>query len=153
MTYPKIETTIEELLKAEPALRKLATLKLGAKTRYHVAKLLKYVSEETKEHFYDLNKQLLKDLGGKRAPTTEEAARGMGPEILFVPPDKVDEFDAAIRDLISVEVTIPWGPVTMAMIEPVDDFTAADLCVLGPLVDLSDSDDPALPKKTELKAV
>ena len=133
-----IETTIGALVAAEPALKKLAGLRLNAKTRYHVAKLAKLVGEEVRDHFFAPREQVFRELGTQRPATEAELEAGKSAEVLFVPLEKRLELEKAIAEIVSVSATIAWNPVTLAMLEPHEEFTADDLLALGPLVALDE---------------
>lgn len=115
----KIETTIGELVEAEPALARLAALRLDAKTRYHIVKLARLVNAETRDHFHEPRQGVIAEMGFEKLPA--------------VPPAKVPDFLARIKPFTEVPVTIPWGPVTSTMLEPYPECTAADILALGPL--------------------
>ena len=138
-----IETTIGALVAAEPALKKLAGLRLNAKSRYHVAKLAKLVTEEIRDHFFAPREQVFRELGTQRSATPEELAAGQSAEVLFVPLEKRPELEKAIAEIVAVPSTIPWNPVTLAMLEDHDEFTAEDLLGLGPLLTLDEVPNPA----------
>lgn len=133
MADTQIETTIGALVDAEAALNKLAGVKLDAKTRYHVLKLAKLVSAETKPHFYEPRQEAFKEFGIEREPNGQERAKFGPDKILEVPPSKMAAFQARIKDLAAVPVTIPWGPVTLTMLEHYPEFSGADCLALGPL--------------------
>lgn len=134
----RIETTIGELVAAEPALARLTAVKLDAKTRYHVVKLAKLVAAETRDHFYEPRQQVFKELGVERTPTPAELSR-LGPDtVLEIPPVKVAAFSARIKELAAVPSVIEWSPVTLAMLESYPEFTGADMLALGPLFTMED---------------
>jgi len=146
-----IETTLGALVEAEPALAKLAAVKLDAKTRYHAVKLMKLVTAETKEHFYEPREVASKELGIKtRMPTPAERAL-FGPDkfMLDGTPERIAAFNARLKDLSGVPVVIPWGPVTSSMLEPYPEYTGADMLALGPLCVLdepTEKEGPTPPK-------
>lgn len=114
-----INATIGQLVEAEAALQRLAAHKLDAKTRYHVVKLARLVTEETSTHFHEPRQALIVEMGFDKMPT--------------VPPDQMPAFLGKLRPLADVPVTLPWGPITSGMLETAPDVTAADLIALGPL--------------------
>jgi hypothetical protein len=120
----EIVTTLGALVNAEAALGRVAAVPFdqdgGAKVRYHVVKLARLVAVETK-HFYD-ERNALVELHGEGAPKTVPRTSPAWPT-----------FAAAAEALAAVPVTIPWGPLTEAMVEPYTAITAADLVGLGPL--------------------
>lgn len=137
-----IETTIGALVDAEPTLLKLTGVKLDAKTRYHAVKLLKLVSAETKEHFYEPRQAAFKEFGSEREPTTSERLK-LGPApVIEVPSANVAAFQARLKELADVPVTIPWGPITSTMLDPYTEFTGADMLALGPLCVLDEPEAP-----------
>ena len=145
MSTPQIQTTIAALVDAEPALGRLASQKLDARTRYHVVKLTTLVTAEVQAHFYAPRHEAFKEFGVPREPTAAERAK-MGPDpVLEVAPANLDKFRARMKDLGAVPVTIPWGPITSAMVEAYVDLTAADLLALGPLFVLSEPPVEATP--------
>ena len=148
----RIQTTIGALVEAEPALNKLAGMKLPAKTRYHVVKLAQLVRAELKWHFYDPRHEAFQEFGDKRDPTAAERTQ-FGPDpVLEVPPSKLAPFRARIRELTEVSVEIPWGPITAEMLEPCDDCTGADMLALGPLCELGgDEEGPRVPLADETR--
>jgi hypothetical protein len=127
-----ITVTLGALVDAEPALAKLTSVKLDAKTRYHAVKLARLVAAETK-HFSEQRHDLVKELGEEREPTGAERARFGPDKISEVKPAQLLEFRARIKELADVSVTIPWGPVTSSMLESYPEFTGADMLALGPL--------------------
>lgn len=131
-------TTIGALVDAQPALAKLAGLKLDAKARYHVVKLLALVAAETREHYYEPRQSAFKELGEERPPTDAERVQFGGDPVIEVKPEQQAELRARVKDLCEVPVTIPWGPVTSTMLEPYTEFTAADMLAMGPLFALEE---------------
>lgn len=125
----QIETTLEALVNAEPALARVITVKFdkegGAKVRYHAFKLARLVQQETK-HFYEERTALIEAFGDGE------------PKKIAATSPNFPAFKARHKELCDVPVTIPWGPLTLAMLEPYDEVTGADWLALGPLF----SDDP-----------
>lgn len=126
---PKIETTLEVLVNAEPVLARVIAVKFdkegGAKIRYHGFKLARLVAQETK-HYYEERTKLIEQFGDGE------------PKKLTTGSATYPAFKAKHKELCDVPVTIPWGPLTLAMLEPYDEVTGADWLALGPLF----SDDP-----------
>ena len=120
----KIETTLNRLVEAEGALMRLLSVKFdkpnGAKVRHHVVKLARFVREEL-THFHE-----------ERNDAIDRFGEG-DPKSVFPTSARWREYVEAINALGAVPVTIPWGPVTNAMVEPYPDVTASDLVLLGPL--------------------
>ena len=146
----EIVTTLGELVDAESTLRKVAAVRFdkdgGERLRYFVTKLSRLVSQETKQ-FFDRHKALVDEYGIEREPTGAERAR-QGPEKVKEVPRGTPVFaifSKAYQELVAVPVTIPWGPVTTAMLEPYPDVSSADMMALGPLFEL---DAPAENEKT-----
>ncbi len=140
MAIRSIATTLGMLVDAEASLAKLAAVRLDAKARYHVAKLLKLVTAETR-HFHDQRMEIVKELGTEREPTGEERAR-LGPDKVHqIAPENLPAFRARLQELAAIEVTLPWGPVLSTWLESCADITAADLIALGPLGELVDPSD------------
>jgi len=136
----QIETTIGALADAEPALERVAAQKLDAKARYHVVKLARLVKAEVQTHFHEPRQEAFKEFGTEREPTEAERAKQQGPQkVLEVIGDKLVPFRARVKDLCDVPSTIPWGPITAAMVEGCAEITALDLLALGPLFDTNDS--------------
>lgn len=132
----QIETTIGALVEAGPALSRLIALPLGAKVRYHAVKLMKLVSAETQEHFFQPRLDAIKAFGVEREPTARERAQNGPGKILEVTPEHIPAFLARAKELADVPCVIPWGPITVEMLEPYDAFTGADMLALGPLFEL-----------------
>jgi hypothetical protein len=112
------------LVDSESTLTKIAQQKFdkegGAKLRYHIAKLIRLVSAETK-HFHEERNALIEKYGSGEPKTISAAT----PEFKI--------FIAAVKELTAVPITIAWGPLTDVMLEPYAEITAADLFTLGPL--------------------
>ena len=142
MTTSQIETTIGALAEAEPALERLAGPRLDAKTRYHIVKLARLVRAELQTHFYEPRQEAFKEFGVERASTDAERAQH-GDTVLAVPPDQIAPFRARMKELCDVAVTVPWGPVTPAMVEGCAEITALDLLALGALFEMADPATPA----------
>lgn len=132
----EITTTIGALVNAEKALSKLSTVKLDAKTRYHVLKLLHLVAAETKAHFREPLQEAYKEFGVEREPTPDERAQHGPDPIIEVKPEQLAAFRTRVKELSDVPVTVPWGPVKADMLDNYPDVTAADLLALGPLFEL-----------------
>ena len=141
---PEIVTTLGELVEAEVALKKVTAVRFdkegGATLRYHVTKLARLVAQETK-HFWDDRNGLIEQYGMERKTTGAERARTGQDTITEVARGTAvwKLFEAALKELTAVTVTIPWGPLTAAQMEPYPDVTGADMLALGPLFEL----DPA----------
>jgi len=125
----RVKTTLAKLVMAEPSLQKVLEVKLdkegGAKVRYHVVKLARLVAAETR-HFHDERNALIMKYGAGEPPS------------VAVDSPKWKEFFDAVTALGNVEVEIPWGPMTTAMVEPYADVTASDLIGLGDLYELGE---------------
>lgn len=132
-----ITTTLGALADAEPAIQKVLAVKFdqagGAKLRYHLVKLAKLVSAETK-HFYEERNALIEQHGEGTPKQLQRTSPGW------------PAFSAAVKALADVPVTIAWGPLTDAMVEPYAEITAADLMGLGPCYAL-DAETPEAPPK------
>lgn len=122
-----ITTTLGSLAEAEPALLRVLAVRFdqpgGAKVRYHVVKLAKLVGVETK-HFYEERNALIEKYGDGE------------PKTVLAKSPNWPAFAAAVGSIAAVDVTIAWGPLTDAMVEPYSEITARDLIELGPLYEL-----------------
>ena len=127
----KIETTLGELVEAEAALDRVLAVKLDAKTRYHAVKLARLVKQETK-HFHDERNALVEKLGTDGLAGAKEI-RANSPAMA--------QFVAELKPMYEIPVTVEWGPLTRAMLEPYLDVTGKDQIDLGPLFEL----EPATP--------
>jgi hypothetical protein len=118
-----IYTTLGVLMTADPALTAIGTLKLSAKSAYHVMKLQRLVAQETR-HFQQQRNAVIEELG--------TPLEGGGFTIL---PDSAhwSTYVTRVQELAAVSVEIPWSPVTLEMFgeEPV---SAQTLTALGPLL-------------------
>lgn len=117
-----IQTTLGALVQAEPALAPICALKLSAKAAYHVKKLAALVAIET-AHFHTERNALITEIGILRADGVSE-----------IQPDSpaFQAFVTRVTELAAVDVTIPWGPITLAMLGD-EKVSAAELTALGPL--------------------
>jgi hypothetical protein len=129
-----ITTTLAHLVNAEPALARVAQLKLPVKVAYHLAKLVHLVQSETRL-FYAQRTTFIKKLGVERDPTEDEAKRNGGQKITEVTADNLPEFLRRLDELGQVSVTLPWGPLDLEAVADLD-IPASDLIELGPLVGL-----------------
>jgi hypothetical protein len=118
-----IATTLGALVQAEPALAPICALKLSAKAAYHLKKLAQLVAQET-THFHAERDALIKDLGNPR----EGGGFEIAPDT-----DAFRDFVTQLNELAAIDVTIPWSPITLAMLGDATGLSAADLQALGPL--------------------
>lgn len=130
-----IQTTLGEVADAEPALQRVLTIALDAKTRYHAVKLAKMVTAEAR-HFDEEKNAAIKEFGVDRDATEAEKKRGMTGPITEVKPENLAAFLERIKELRAVAVSLPWGPLTTAMLEPYPAVTGRDCVDLGPLYEL-----------------
>lgn len=122
-----ITTTLGKLVDAEASLLKVLAVKFdqagGAKVRYHAVKLAKLVAAET-AHFYEERNALI-----TRHGTGE-------PKTILPTSPNLAAFAAEVKELADLPVTIPWGPLTAAMLDPYPEILGTDLVGLGPLYEL-----------------
>jgi len=130
-----------ELVNAEPALQRVLSVSMDAKTRYHAVKLARLVAAETK-HFVDEREAAIRALGVERPATPDEIDRGQLGPVIAVPLERQTEFFQRMTNLAAVSVTVPWGPLTTAMLDGYSAVTGRDCIELGPLYEL-DPNDPA----------
>ncbi|HEV8211051.1 MAG TPA: hypothetical protein VGP77_13045 [Vicinamibacterales bacterium] len=124
-----ISTTLGALVQAEPALQGICTLKLSAKSAYHLTKLARLVAAET-AHYHEARTGYIKELG----TTLENGSMTIAPDSPNLP-----EFVKRHEELVAVPVELPWGPITLAMLGDAH-VSAADLGALGPLLADPDPD-------------
>lgn len=128
-----IETTLGELVTAEPALRRMAEQNsMNAKTVYHVAKLSRLVAAESR-HFTQQRAALFLELGVERESRTPEERTQHGSTVREIPAEKIAEFQRRLGELAMVSVTIDWNPLRST---DLPSAKAADLLDLGPLCEL-----------------
>jgi hypothetical protein len=118
-----VVTTLGALVTAQPALASICQLRLSAKSAYHLKKLAQLVAQETK-HFHEERDALIKELG---------TARPDGGFELKPDSDQFPVFVAKVNELAAVDVSLPWGPITLAMLGD-EKVSAQELTALGPLV-------------------
>ena len=136
-----ITTTLAILVQAESALRQVATQEgLSAKTKYHVAKLMRLVASETK-HWVDERVTLFETLGVERAAQTP-AEKQLGATVREILPSNAKDFADKMKDLGSVEVSIEWNPIKST---DLPNALASDLFDLGPLCELVEPDPAGVP--------
>jgi len=126
---PTITATLGALVQAEPALGPLCQLRLSAKSAYHLKKLAQLVAIETK-HFHEERDALIKDLGNPR----EGGGFEIAPDT-----DAFKAFVVQLNELAAIDVTLPWSPITLAMLGDAT-VSAADLQALGPLFEEPDGE-------------
>ena len=117
-----IITTLGALVQAEPALGPICQLRLSAKSAYHLKKLAQLVAIETK-HFHEERDALIKALGNPN----DGGGYAIAPDT-----DAFRDFVVQVTELAAIDVTIPWSPITLAMLGDAT-VSAADLQALGPL--------------------
>jgi hypothetical protein len=113
---PVIHTTLGVTGQAHEALQQLAEMVWPAAVSYHISKLTHLVKKEARE-FERQRYALIKKIGVSRDATQAELERGTETTIWEVPGTKMPEFIAAMQTVQEVEVTIPWGPVTVDMLD------------------------------------
>jgi len=129
-----IDTTLGGLAEAEPALARLAAIKLPYAAAYQVAKLTKAVAEELR-HFHEQREALIREFGTSRPSTPDERARGGDETVIQVLASgpRWGEFLAQARELSLVPVTLQVPPFDLATV-PNLEIAATDLLQLGVLV-------------------
>jgi hypothetical protein len=120
---PKIATTLGALVQAETAIATICALKVSARSAYHLKKLAQLVAIETR-HFHTERDALIKELGTKR----EDGGFELKPDAEAWP-----TFVAKVNEMAAVEVEVPWGPITLALLGD-EKVSAQDLQALGPLM-------------------
>ncbi len=131
-----IQTTLGALAEAEPALKRLASIPLSAKTGYHLAKLIRLVDQETK-HFWEKRNALITELGEARDATPAEKAAGERgrPLEIRMSSKNYPDFEKRMKELAAVEVSLDWSPLGLSALEG-KELSAADVLALtGLLVD------------------
>lgn len=128
----EIRTTLGALLEAEPILKRLADVRLSAKTAYHLAKLCRLVGAEV-QHFQEARDRVVKELGEERPPTPAEAAQNGGQPVTEVTVANRLAFFARVQELAAVGVVIPWAPIALSTLDGVD-VSAGELNALGSLI-------------------
>lgn len=143
----QVETTLGVLAGAEPALARLAALKLPARTAYHIAKLVTLVRQETK-HFHDQRLARIKEFGEARPATPPERAMTGDDTVYECRPDTKGwtEFQKTVTELVGVRSTVAWGPIKLSWLGT-SEVAAEDLVALGPLLE----DDTAPAQEPERK--
>jgi hypothetical protein len=110
--------TLGALVEAEPALDRLLDQKLSAQAAYHLAKLATLVRAET-AHFHAQREALIREFG---TPTGE---------VIEVQPDQRPEFFRRVQELLAVEATIAWRPLSVAQVL---EISGGDVLRLGALL-------------------
>jgi len=131
---PAIQATLEELLNSAPALARVLAVKVNEQLRYHAIKLAKLVESHSK-HYTTRNQELIDEYEGVARPQTG-AERAKGIVTYDFPPANLKAFADKKKELLAVMVTIPWGPITRAMVEPYEEITGEICMGLGPLFEL-----------------
>ena len=132
MSNVKIEMTLKDVTEAAPALRKLmGCAKMGAKTKYHAAKLGRLFQTEM-DIYEEKRQEMVKEMSTERDATEAEQRSGMTPRIFSVPPEKLEEFKRRHKELLDVKVEIAWSPFPFE--ELPDDLDAIDIMTLGALL-------------------
>jgi hypothetical protein len=116
-----IPVSLGQLVQAEPALQRLLEVRLPARTAYHVAKLMALVQAET-QHFHAQRETFIRELG---TPVPDQ------PDALQVASANLPAFRERIQELVDVETTLDWAPLSL---EELPEMTGADVMALGPLV-------------------
>jgi hypothetical protein len=116
-----IPMTLSQLVAAEEALTRLLEVKLPAKLAYHVAKLARLVTEETR-HYHTQREALIRELG---VPIPDS------PDQIRVEPQHLLEFQTRLMEVGEIETRIAWVPLQLA---DLPDMTGADAMRLGPLL-------------------
>jgi hypothetical protein len=117
-----IRTTLGALVEAESVLTELATIRLPARSAYHLKKLAAMVTSET-AHFHAERNAIIAELGTPRTDGGFEIAPGSPVFRTFV---------TRVTEVAAIDVEVHWGPLTLAMLGDVP-ITAQQLASLGPL--------------------
>jgi hypothetical protein len=128
-----ITTTLGALSLTEPALARLAEVRLPVKTAYQVAKLLRVVKVEA-SHFEQQRQAYVRELGTERDPTPAERAQGFTDRVVVVGPADQPEFGRRMLELSNLVVELPAAPLALAALGAID-ITAADLVALEPILE------------------
>jgi len=118
MTPQTITMTLGALVEAEPALDRLLEQKLPAQTAYHLAKLAKLVKAET-AHFHAQRDVLIRELGAPAGDVVEVMLEHRA------------AFFQRVQELLAVEATIAWRPLSLAQ---VSEISGGDVLRLGALL-------------------
>lgn len=130
--------TLGALVSAEPALMRLAEIRLPIRESYQVIKTLRQVQAETKL-FHEQRAAWIKELGQERPATLAEG----GQDTVFqVPPANRPEFMRRLNELGAVTVDLLPRKIHLSGIE----VSAMDLLALEPFIHVDDdaaADSPA----------
>jgi len=129
-----IDTTLGQLVDAEPALKRLADRPFAPRVGYLLAKLLTAVKAETAA-FHTERQRLAERLGTTRDATAEERPT-MGPTVLEIPTHQFGAFADGVADLMAAPVGLAFAPFDLHNLGDVP-ISAADIALLGPLVTLN----------------
>lgn len=121
-----------QLIVAEPSLNRIAAAPMTAQTRYDVAKVIGRLRADI-AHFKEERQQLFKSLGVERDATDAERATGTLGPMLEIAPFNEATFRARMIELAEVQIEIPDGLFTQAMLETVP-LSADDILSLGTLI-------------------
>ena len=128
-----ISATLGELVDAEEALRRVCGQNsMKARTVYHLAKLARLVSAETR-HFHEQRDALFTELGTERECRTPAERAKHGATVREIEPANIKAYQERIREVLAVPVQLEWGPVRSC---DLPSATAADVLDLGPLCEL-----------------
>ena len=125
-------TTLNALVSAEQALKRLAAQPVSAKTAYHLARLIKAVFAET-EPFHTQRHASSRRCGAERPVTEAEIALGASGTVFEVVPEQLPAYTAQINDLLAVPVTIDRWLLTVTMLGDLP-ITAEDILALDALI-------------------
>ncbi len=93
--------TLDQLVKGEAVLSRLATVKLPIKVSYKISRLLSKVTAESKI-YHEKRFDLIKEMGSKVTPESDSYT---------VKPENMESFASEIKKLGEVEVELDWDKI------------------------------------------
>lgn len=134
MNEREIRTDFATLKRAEPAIVRLLDARgLPPKAKYHVAKLLRLVRQET-SHFDKERNLLIVKHGERRDATPEEKVEFKEETVTSVPPEKLADYAAELNLLLETDVSIAWGRIPIEFLDAASELSGEDWSALEPLV-------------------
>jgi hypothetical protein len=130
----EIVTTLEALIAADAALKRLVDQPISVAASYRLAVLSKSV-EAAMAPYRTAHETLVRKYGEERPTTDEERTRmpGAGASVLMVKPEHAEAFSREYADLVKEAVTLPHAPFDLATV-PTVLLSAREVGALGPLV-------------------
>ncbi len=123
-----MKITLDEITNAVPSIKKLATFDFGTpKLNYKFINVVDAAEKESKK-LIELRKRII------------EKYRDHDKDEIFIPVDKIEEFNKEMNDAGALEIEIAWESIDM-LVDSLSGFTAIDMkCIDGKFINIKENE-------------